>query len=198
LLVLLACEGDAAETAKAAAETAKDKAVQAAETVKEAGKTAADKTREAARTVADKATDIKQTAVDVLAPHAKKIKGGIESVIVDTTHKATEAAKIATILASAVDRDTTVLPIYQDIGDEAAQAQVDKVIADMPKTEAVDGLTIGFKDLVDLEGTQRTSDSGYLVVWRRGDKLIGFVYRSKMKVDFAKLGELASKVNAGL
>ena len=78
------------------------------------------------------------------------------------------------------------------------QAEVDAAIKGMPKTEGVDGMTIGFKDMVDMDGAERKSEAGYLVVWRRGDKLIGFVYRSKMKIDFAKLVDLAKLVDAGL
>lgn len=195
MIALLACEGDPAEQAKQAAKTARDKAASAARTAREAGKTAAEKTKQAAKTVADKASDIKDTAAKALKPHADKIKGGIEAVIVEASDKSAHAAKIAAMLATAVDRDTTILPIYQDIGDEAAQAEVDAAIKGMPRTEAIDGLTVGFKDMVDLDGAQRSSESGYLVVWRRGDKLIGFVYRSKMKIDFAKLVDLVGRIN---
>lgn len=169
LLLVMACEGDAADQAK-----------------------------QAAKKVADTATEVKNTAVETLRPYAEKLEGGIESVIVNSKELAQGTAKVAGLVADAVDSDTNIMPIYQDIGDEAAQAKVDAAIKGMPRTEVIDGVTVGFKDMVDTDGAHRTSESGYLVVWRKDDKLIGFVIRRKLKIDLDKLADVVRKVNSGL
>ncbi len=57
----------------------------------------------------------------------------------------------------------------------------------MPRTEVVDGLKIGFKQMDETTNTHQIKERGYLVTWRDGDRLYGFVYRSKRSIDIDKL-----------
>ena len=96
------------------------------------------------------------------------------------------AVEIAQSVSSAIDSDTAIEPIYQKIED-GKSAEVDAAISDMPRTEVVDGLTIGFKQLDETSNEKTVKERGYLVTWRDGDHLYGFVYHSKRTIDVDKL-----------
>ena len=100
------------------------------------------------------------------------------------THATVEVGKV---LVRAVDLDVDIEPIYQDAGDDKAQTELDNAIKSMLKLEVIDGLTVGFERIKTLEKMKYKTGSGYLVLWRRGDKLIGFVWRSKRDVDLTIL-----------
>ncbi|MEM6291739.1 MAG: hypothetical protein AAGA54_10755 [Myxococcota bacterium] len=110
----------------------------------------------------------------------------IEAVIREGTQIAPVAVEIGKTLHGAIDSDTAIEPIYQKL--EAGEAeQLDAAIDDMPRTEVVEGLKIGFKQLDETTNTHQIKERGYLVTWRDGDHLYGFVYRSKRTIDVDKL-----------
>jgi hypothetical protein len=187
--LIVGCDDDGAARAQA------DKAAKAAG---RAGKAAYAKAREVGRDIADKGERVHARAVELLEPHARRFKDGIEAIVLGAEQRATVAAKIGAAAAEVVDGDTTIIPIYQGIEDAEARARVDAAIGQMPRSEVIDGLTVGFKELTDLDSQRRTAESGYLVVWRRDNQLIGFIYRSKTTIDFAKLAALVRVVNTAL
>lgn len=71
------------------------------------------------------------------------------------------------------------------LGDRRADApweDVDAAIGDMPRTEVIDGVTVGFKQLASLDTDKQLTEKAYLVLWRKDDHLVGFVYRSRKEI----------------
>lgn len=112
--------------------------------------------------------------------------GDIEAVVGKGAQLAPVAVAAARVLNEVVDDETAVEPIYQKIpkGDEA---KLDASIAAMPRVEVVDGVKIGFKKLDSLSTDKMVKEQAVLVLWRRDDTLVGFVYRSKRTIDIDKL-----------
>ncbi len=110
----------------------------------------------------------------------------IEAVVREGTQIAPVAVEIGKTLHAAIDSDTAIEPIYQKVAEGEAE-QLDAAIEDMPRTEVVDGLKIGFKQLDETTNNHQIKERGYLVTWRDGDYLYGFVYRSKRTIDIDKL-----------
>ena len=110
----------------------------------------------------------------------------IEAVIREGTQIAPVAIEISRSLHAAIDSDTAIEPIFQKVPPGGSE-EVDAAISDMPRTEVVDGLKIGFKQLDETTNTHKIKERGYLVTWRDGDRLYGFVYRSKRSIDIDKL-----------
>ncbi len=82
----------------------------------------------------------------------------------------------------AVDEDTAIEPIYQPI--EPGEApKVSESIRAMPRVEVIDGVTVGFKMLDDVEMTKIKKERAVLVMWQQGDHLVGFLYRSRRTID---------------
>jgi hypothetical protein len=150
-------------------------------------KSAASAVKGETKSLAGKASSLGGDVVAALTPGAQAVRGGIEDIVLRGTQVGEVAEEIGVTLTGAVDSNTVIRPIYQKLDDEAAMAETDKAIGDMPRTEVIDGLTVGFKDLTRIDTKQRVTDSGYLVVWRSDDRLIGFVYRSKSVIDLELL-----------
>jgi len=188
---------------------ATDKAAKAAkESSQAASEWAADVKKGSGELSATASTWIDEAAAK--ASESEAAASSIESILAHGHQVAPTALEIGRSLSSAVDRETVFEPIYQPIyqpigqpigeplgegigesGDEGAGAQstekADQAIAAMPRVEVIDGLTIGFKDLTSTTAKERIKESGYLVIWRTDDHLIGFVYRSRQTVDIDKL-----------
>lgn len=206
LLILVGC--DSAESAKNKAVDAADKAADAADKTEKFAKDAAKTTKDAvdtskhalkvgadtAKTTADKA---KKLWGDV--PYSGELSATASKWLADATDDssiakmistgkqvAPVALEIGTTLTKALDSDSMVEPIFQDIEDGNA-AEVDKAIGDMPHTEVIDGLTVGFKQMDETSNDKVVKERGYLVTWREGDHLVGFVYRSKRTLDVKML-----------
>ncbi len=186
----------ASEAAQATRELADDTAKTTAKVV-DATKQAVDTTKDAAgkgKALLDSASalwadipgtgELSKTAKSWLATASSN--GSIEATIHRGQQIAPVALEIGKSVGSAIDSETRVEPIYQAIED-GKQAQLDAAIEDMPRTEVVDGLTLGFKQLDELSNEKTVKERGYLVTWRDGDHLYGFVYRSKRTIDIDKL-----------
>jgi hypothetical protein len=203
----LGCDSadDTVDKGKKAAGDLADKAVDGSK--KAAGDLAdkaVDSSKKAAGDLADKATasakswwdelpdtgQLSDSASTWLEEQAKG--GGIEKYVVAGKQIAPAAMGVATALHGAVDSDTVIEPIFRPV--EGEDAKVDAAIGDMPRTEVIDGLTVGFKQIDELSKAASVKERGYLVMWRQGDHLVGFVYRSRREIDLEKVVAEAPKI----
>jgi hypothetical protein len=106
-----------------------------------------------------------------------------EKVIAKGVQVAPVALEIALVVNAAVDDDTAIEPIYQKIEGEQNEAEVDTAIASMARVEVIDGVKVGYSQLSQIDASKKVDEQAYLVTWRRDDRLIGLVYRSKRTID---------------
>jgi len=109
-------------------------------------------------------------------------EGTAEAWLARGTQVAPVAVEIARVANQAVDEETAIEPIYQKI-EPGGEAKLDEAIAKMPRVELTNGTTVGFKKLEVIENTKIAKEQAVLVMWRRGDYLVGFLYRSKKTID---------------
>ena len=212
VLTLAACETEGAQDKVAAigkqASDAADKTKQIADDATRAGKDAYDTTKRTTDKVvatgkdaANKGKAMVDSAAQAWAdiPETGELsntaKGWlatatdektIEVVVREGKQVAPVAMEIGQSLSDAIDSDTAIEPIFQSV-EEGDTEKVDAAIADMPRTEVIDGLTLGFKRMNETSNSKSVKERGYLVTWRDGDHLYGFVYRSKRTIDIDKL-----------
>jgi hypothetical protein len=172
------------------AQEVEDKAREVGDKAKDKGVELADKAGHKAKSWwADEVPDsgeLSENASALLRKGAED-SGGVEGILTRGVQLAPVALDVAKTLHSAIDSDTVLEPVVQKVDDEAAQAELDDKIAGMPRVEAIDGLSVGFKDMKQYDTGGRTTESAYLVLWRRDDRLLGFVYRSRKRVDLETL-----------
>jgi hypothetical protein len=143
--------------------------------------TAVEKSKDAANQLASKAGDKASALVDGAG-------GNIEAAIAKGKQLGPEALAIGSNLRKAVDSDTSIDPIYQEVQDGGrTAAELDAAIGDMPRTEVIGGVTVGFQQIDELSEHRSLKERGYLVAWRQGDHLVGFVYRSRREIDIDKV-----------
>jgi hypothetical protein len=220
LVPALGCDStdDAVDRGKKAAEKAADDALDSS---KKAAGELADKATDKSKALADDALDSSKKTAGELAGKAKDsavswwdelpdsgelsdsasdwldkkaADGGIEKYVTAGKQIAPAAVAVAGSLHDAVDSDTVVEPIFRPV--QAEDAKVDAAIEDMPRTEVIDGLTVGFKQIDELTRDSSVKERGYLVMWRQGDHLVGFVYRSRREIDLDKVVAEAPKIIA--
>jgi hypothetical protein len=191
-LVLMLGGGGFGCDAGAAKDKARDKA-------KEIGEQAADKGKSIAHDLGDAAKDkagamwesgsgeLSDAAHGIFAKGAEASEGGVEALLAKGEQLAPVAFDIGKTLHGFVDSDTRIEPIVQDLDDPDAQAELDARIQDMPRVETIDGVDVGFKDVSQWDAGGRASESAYLVLWRRDNRLIGFVYRSNKRLHMDKV-----------
>lgn len=176
---------EAADASKKAANQFADKAVDAS---KQAATDLADATKSGAQALVDDLRsdgELSKTATTWLKSQASGSDSTIESVLVKGVQLAPVALEAAKVLADATDSETVIEPIFQRVEDDPAK--VDAAIGDMPRVEVVDDVTVGFKQIDGIDGTQHLEQRGYLVMWRQEDHLVGFVYRSTRTIDLETL-----------
>lgn len=110
--------------------------------------------------------------------------GTIEARLREGKSPALEVVRIAKAVSGSVSSDTTILPIYRPATEVDA---IDAEIRNMPRTEVIDGVTVGFKQVRKLDPSEKVDEEAYLVLWRRGDKVVGFVYQKKTRIDIDTL-----------
>jgi hypothetical protein len=191
----LACSEDAAEKA---VEKAVDKAVDKAK----------DKGKELAGDLGDKAKDkagqlwaerpttgeLSDSAKNIFSKGAESSDGSVEALLAKGVQLAPVALDVAKTLHSAIDSDVDIEPIVQKLDDEQGQAELDARIKDMPRVETIDGVDVGFKDVSQWDSGGHESQSAYLILWRREDRLLGLVYRSRKRVHVDQLVEEAPRL----
>jgi len=117
----------------------------------------------------DRVTSASKDAVDIVRPYAAKTKDRVENLIADGKQQAKKAGKMVVAVAPAVADGIGFRPIYIEVDQEHEKSAIDKAIGKMPKVEVIDGLTVGFRGLTKRQ---------FLVLWRQGAHLVGFVYPS--------------------
>jgi hypothetical protein len=176
----------AKEKGKAGFEIAKEKTAEGIEVVKE-------KTREGIEAITpeekeeeeeeEEESSLGSETLEALKEHAKTAKDHVVHWVTrgkQITHATVEVGKV---VVRAVELSLDIDCIYQDAGDEQAQAELDQAITSMATLEVMDGVTVGLERIKSLEKLKYKTGAGYLVLWRRGDKLIGFVWRSEREID---------------
>lgn len=143
--------------------------------------------------------ELSEVARGWLQRGAQASRGGIEALLQRGEQALPVALEIGQALRSAIDSDTRIEPIYQEVGGAspelaARRAEADSLINTMPRVEVIDNLQVGFKDLSSLDVDRQISEQAYLVVWRQDDRLIGFIYRSRRSVDLVTLIGLAPRL----
>lgn len=107
---------------------------------------------------------------------------GIEAQVAKGSQIAAVTLEAHRVMNQAVDEDTAIEPIYQKV-EPGKQAEVDASIKAMPRVEVIDGFTVGFKKLDSIETTKIKKEQAVLVMWRKDDHLVGFLYRSHRTID---------------
>lgn len=136
----------------------------------------------------DKAGELSEQAQAMVAKGAAAASGeGVEGLLAKGEQLAPIAADIGKTLRGAVESDFDIEPIVQKLDDPQAQAELDERIKDMPRVETINGFDVGFKDMTRWDSGGRETESAYLILWRRGDRLLGLVYRSRQRIHMDKL-----------
>jgi hypothetical protein len=203
ILPLLACEPEAAkDKAKEVGEAAKEKAKEVGEQAKEAGAKAKDRAGELADEAVDKGKELVEEgkekwaerrgelsdgAKGMLAKGAASSGDSVEALLHNGHQVAPVALEVAKTLHGAVRSDVEVEPIVQNLDNQDAQAELDRRIADMPRVETIEGVDVGFKEVTQWDTTGRETQSAYLILWRRTNRLYGLIYRSNNRIDIDKL-----------
>mgnify|MGYP000067050570 CR=1 FL=1 len=190
-----------AEVQRQAGEMAEKTRAGAADMVAVAGERGA----EAAQAAADWASavyrsgQLSETARGWIRDGAAASQVGIEAVLQRGEQAVPVATEIGKTLASAIDSDTMIEPIYQEVSGASpelalARTEADAAISGMTRVEVIDGLQVGFKELSSLDLGHSVSERAYLVVWRQGDRLVGFVYRSRRDLAIGQLVSAAPRL----
>lgn len=191
------CSKDELEDkAKQAGDKAKQAGAEALEKGKELGEQAGEKSKELAGRAKDGVEDWwsdEAPSSGELSDRAKTLldgalpENGVEAALARGTQLAPAALEIGKAIHGAIDSDTKIEPIIQKVDDQGAQAELDAKIAGMPRVETIEGVSVGFKDMTQYDSGGRTSESAYLVLWRKDDRLLGFVYHSRQRISIDKL-----------
>jgi hypothetical protein len=192
-LVLLPACGDPAELGDKLGDRAKDKAREVGEQAADKGKELAGELGDAAKGKAgelggkgrDKMGELSDAAKGIVSKGAAE--GGVEALLAKGQQLAPVAMEIGKTLHGAFDSDVNIEPIVQRLDDENAQTELDARIKDMPRVETIDGVDVGFKDVTQWDSAGRETDSAYLILWRRDNRLLGLVYRSHKRIHLDKL-----------
>lgn len=125
----------------------------------------------------------------------KQAEGGDPAlaVVAKGVQLAPVAVEAAKVLNQAVDEETAIEPIFQKV-EPGKEKEVDEAIGKMPKVEVIDGVKVGFKKLDGIETTKLTKEQAAVVLWRKDDHLIGFVYRTKRTIDLEVLAKEAPRL----
>lgn len=177
-----------------------DKTAQLAKEGYDAAKPTLDKGYDAARdgltTAADqtKALGGQVTDASWAWVQAQAAKSESVTAMIDRTKQVSNAAAdIYAVLDAVIDSDSDIEVIYQPISDTA---KADQAIQGMPRVEVIDGLQVGFQDMTGYQNAERVNESAYMVVWRQGDTLMGFIYRSRSGVKLDVLVKEAPRLIA--
>jgi hypothetical protein len=179
LLALAAC-GDASKQAEELAARASAGANGLSREARSAGAAQLDRAKKALFGLSDSGA-LSDSATSWLSSKAPA-EGSAESWVTKGVQIAPVAVEIAKVANQAVDDETAIEPVYQKI-EPGGEAKLDESIKAMPRVELINGTTVGFKKLDSIENAKITKEQAVLVLWRKGDYLVGFLYRSKRTID---------------
>lgn len=114
-------------------------------------------------------------------------EGSMEGIVMRGVQIAPVVIEALQVLNEAVDEDTAIEPIYQKIDPPGSEPKVDEAIKNMPRVEIIDGVNVGFRQLDAMDTSKITKERAYLVTWRKQDRVVGFVYRTKRTIDIELL-----------
>lgn len=180
------------DTSKAI-DDAKKTATGVADTTKAAFDATADATRRAWAGLTDDG-ELSKPALEWISAQTEE-GSDVRRIVAKGVQMAPVALELARVLNASVDSETAIEPIYQSL-DGRDPAEVDKAIAAMPRVEVIDGVKIGFSALDRMDAGTQVNERAYLITWRRDDKLVGMVYRSKREIDIDKLVREAPRLYA--
>lgn len=145
--------------------------------------------------------ELTESAKAWLRRGAEASASSIEAVLQKGEQVVPVALEITRALVAAIDTDTAIEPIYQEVAGGSTElalrrAEADAAIQGMARVEPIDGLQVGFKQLSSLDLGRHVSESAYLVVWRQDDRLVGFVFRSRRAVALDQLVHEAPRLVA--
>lgn len=178
LLVVVGC-GDASKQAEELAARASAGANELGRGAKSAGEAQLGKAKQALFGLSDSGA-LSDSARAWLS--SEKTADSAEGWVAKGVQIAPVAIEIAKVANRAVDEETAIEPVYQKV-EPGGEAKLDESIKAMPRVELIDGTTVGFKKLDSIENAKITKEQAVLVLWRRGDHLVGFLYRSKKTID---------------
>lgn len=153
------------ERAEDEARSLKDRAADLGDRAKDLGGRAVDEVKD----LGSRAKDEAGGAMVAIEPYVDQGKAGVEAAIVKGKQIGDKVEAMSERVGPTLDSGVIFRPIYQRLDDAEANAELDALIKGMPRTEVIDGVTIGFR---------AHSKRQYLVTWRKGDHLVGFVYTS--------------------
>ena len=189
---------DAKERTQEAFEKGQDRAEEELEEAKDKAKqTAKDKAEEWKEELIPDKGEIGQFALNLLDRGTDA--DTVDKVVAKGKQIAPVAFDIGKTLAAGYDKKVRFVPIYQTIDEDAQEgaqtpAEVDALIGDMPRTETIEGLEVGFKQLNSKDVAEKKDVSSYLVLWRKDDKLVGFIYHSETTLDIEHFIEQAPRL----
>lgn len=145
--------------------------------------------------------ELTESAKTWLRRGAEASASSIEAVLQKGEQVVPVALEITRALVAAIDTDTAIEPIYQEVAGGSTElalrrAEADAAIQGMARVEPIEGLQVGFKQLSSLDLGRHVSESAYLVVWRQDDRLVGFVFRSRRAVALDQLVHEAPRLVA--
>lgn len=108
----------------------------------------------------------------------------LESTVAKGVQIAPVALEAYRLMNEVVDEETAIEPIYQEVA-PGKEPELDAQIKAMPRVEVIDGVTVGFRKLDSVETTKLTKEEAVLVLWRRDQHLVGFLYRKRREIDVA-------------
>jgi hypothetical protein len=136
---------------------------------------------------------LSKTAADWVSKQAEGSDDPAMKLVAKGAELAPVIVEASRVLNAAVDDETAIEPIYQKI-EPGKEAELDEAIAAMPKVEVIDGVKVGFRKLDAIETTKVTKEQAALVLWRKDDHLVGFVYRTKRTIDLEVLAKEAPRL----
>ena len=150
----------------------------------DARKLVEDASAEAVDRLPDKA-EVSESVTKWVAERASSDK--VAEILKTGVQLAPAALEIARTLDEAIDADVTIEPVVQTAEDAEGRARLDRAIGDMARVETIEGVEVGFESMKLDSVDEHVRESAYLVLWRKDDHLLGFVYKSKREVDLETL-----------
>lgn len=123
---------------------------------------------------------------------ATQAKDRVVQAVGSDTAKA--ALEIGRVLSDAVDSDTSIDPVYEELDDEEARHKTDAAIAAMPSVQVIDGLKVGMEDVTRTTTEKHETRRAFAVIWRQGDRRVGFIYKTRRTIDLATLATEAPRL----
>jgi hypothetical protein len=151
----------AGELADDAVDASKKAAGDVVDATVDASKKAVDATKSGAKALFDDVRsdgELSDSAKAWLKSQATSDESTIEAVLVKGVQLAPVALEATKVLIEATDSETAIEPIFQKVDGDSTKT--DAAIAGMPRVQAIDGLTVGFKQMDTLDASKKVEQRG--------------------------------------